>query len=38
MAEKSVAAPVLPIDRKYHGCSSIKDYELMEKLGEGTFG
>ncbi|KAF0384368.1 Pkinase-domain-containing protein [Gigaspora margarita] len=23
---------------KFHGCSSIDDYELMDKLGEGTFG
>jgi len=24
--------------RQYHGCSSIRDYDLQEKLGEGTFG
>lgn len=23
---------------RFHGCSSIKNYEFMEKLGEGTFG
>ncbi|CAG8635871.1 7712_t:CDS:2, partial [Dentiscutata heterogama] len=23
---------------KFHGCSSIDDYEFMDKLGEGTFG
>lgn len=24
--------------RKFHGCSSIREYEIMGKLGEGTFG
>jgi serine/threonine-protein kinase BUR1 len=24
--------------RKYRGCSSIKEYEIKQKLGEGTFG
>lgn len=23
---------------RFHGCSSIKNYEVLEKLGEGTFG
>ncbi|KAF2457009.1 kinase-like domain-containing protein [Lineolata rhizophorae] len=26
------------LNRKFHGCSSIKDYDVMDKLGEGTFG
>ncbi|CAG8500756.1 13481_t:CDS:2, partial [Acaulospora morrowiae] len=25
-------------DHKFHGCSSILDYEINDKLGEGTFG
>ncbi|KAK5149427.1 hypothetical protein LTR04_007079 [Oleoguttula sp. CCFEE 6159] len=29
---------VEPLQRKFHGCSTIKEYELMGKLGEGTFG
>lgn len=24
--------------RDFEGCSSLKDYELLEKIGEGTFG
>lgn len=23
---------------RFHGCSSIRDYEVLGKLGEGTFG
>lgn len=23
---------------RFRGCSSIKSYEILEKLGEGTFG
>ncbi|KAF2756017.1 Pkinase-domain-containing protein, partial [Pseudovirgaria hyperparasitica] len=29
---------VTPIQRTYKGCSSIRDYQVMDKLGEGTFG
>jgi hypothetical protein len=38
MAEMNETGKVQALGRIYHGCSSIKDYELMEKLGEGTFG
>ena len=38
MAEKSAAKSVEAIHRSYHGCSSLKEYELVRKLGEGTFG
>ena len=38
MAETNEPGKVQALGRIYHGCSSIKDYELMEKLGEGTFG
>ncbi|KIW09331.1 serine/threonine-protein kinase bur1 [Verruconis gallopava] len=31
-------SPPRPLDRKYHGVSSIRDYEIEQKLGEGTFG
>lgn len=23
---------------RFHGCSSIREYEILGKLGEGTFG
>ena len=25
-------------ERSYRGCSTIEDYDLLRKLGEGTFG
>lgn len=24
--------------RDFEGCSALRDYELLEKIGEGTFG
>ena len=27
-----------PTERTYRGCSTIGDYDLLRKLGEGTFG
>ncbi|KAF2261169.1 Pkinase-domain-containing protein [Lojkania enalia] len=30
--------PPKGITRRFHGCSKISDYEMMQKLGEGTFG
>lgn len=39
MAQPSSAAPAPGLaHRKFHGCSSIREYEVMSKLGEGTFG
>jgi hypothetical protein len=34
------ASPVIRADpsREYMGCSSISQYEVLQKLGEGTFG
>lgn len=32
------ASSTRPLDRKYHGSSSIHDYDISLKLGEGTFG
>jgi serine/threonine-protein kinase BUR1 len=30
--------PVSPIHRHFQGTSHLKDYEILRKLGEGTFG
>ncbi|KAH7051332.1 kinase-like domain-containing protein [Macrophomina phaseolina] len=40
MAQHSSSATPAPslASRRFHGCSSIRDYEVMGKLGEGTFG
>lgn len=38
MAQSPAAVPVKGITRKFHGCSKIGEYEIMGKLGEGTFG
>lgn len=27
-----------PPTKSFHGCSRIQDYEILRKLGEGTFG
>lgn len=27
-----------PLQRRYHGSASIKEYDFIAKLGEGTFG
>ena len=27
-----------PPTKAFHGCSRIQDYEILRKLGEGTFG
>ena len=32
------AAPKDDPNTRFHGCSSINQYEVLEKLGEGTFG
>jgi hypothetical protein len=31
-------APAQRIIKHFHGCSRITDYEILGKLGEGTFG
>ncbi|KAH5027812.1 hypothetical protein HBI74_112680 [Parastagonospora nodorum] len=38
MANSSNATPQLPMQRRFKGCSKIGEYEMMQKLGEGTFG
>ncbi|ORX93017.1 kinase-like domain-containing protein [Clohesyomyces aquaticus] len=38
MATPPAAAPPKGITRKFHGCSKIGEYRIMQKLGEGTFG
>lgn len=38
MAQVAVGVRPTPIKRTYHGASGIRDYDLMGKLGEGTFG
>ncbi|KAF2474169.1 Pkinase-domain-containing protein [Lindgomyces ingoldianus] len=38
MATSPAAAPSKGITRRFHGCSKIGDYRIMQKLGEGTFG
>ncbi|KAF2654768.1 Pkinase-domain-containing protein [Lophiostoma macrostomum CBS 122681] len=34
----SAAMPPRAIPRHFQGCSKITDYDMMQKLGEGTFG
>lgn len=38
MALAKTNPPAHGIQRRFHGCSKIGEYELMQKLGEGTFG
>ncbi|KAF2012594.1 Pkinase-domain-containing protein [Aaosphaeria arxii CBS 175.79] len=39
MANTTAAAtPPKGITRRFHGCSKIGEYEMIQKLGEGTFG
>ncbi|KAF2841694.1 Pkinase-domain-containing protein, partial [Patellaria atrata CBS 101060] len=38
MSEAAATPSVKPLNRKFKGASSIKDYEIIRKLGEGTFG
>jgi len=33
-----VASPAKSTGHKFQGCSPIQKYEMLEKLGEGTFG
>ncbi|KAF2404808.1 Pkinase-domain-containing protein [Trichodelitschia bisporula] len=35
---KSTPTAPVPLNRSYSGCSSIRNYEIGLKLGEGTFG
>ncbi|ORY38418.1 Pkinase-domain-containing protein [Rhizoclosmatium globosum] len=37
-SQSSVVPPPLLLQRVYHGCSSIDDYQNERKVGEGTFG
>ncbi|TID19745.1 serine/threonine-protein kinase bur1 [Venturia nashicola] len=32
------AMPTRPLDRRYHGSAKLEEYDVQEKLGEGTFG
>ncbi|KAF1829395.1 Pkinase-domain-containing protein [Decorospora gaudefroyi] len=38
MAQAAGAVPQQTLQRRFHGCSKIGEYEMMRKLGEGTFG
>lgn len=38
MATPATAASQNGLQRKYKGCAKIGDYEMLQKLGEGTFG
>ncbi|CAO2649574.1 Nn.00g069590.m01.CDS01 [Neocucurbitaria sp. VM-36] len=38
MANSSAATPSQGLQRRFKGCSKIGEYEMMQKLGEGTFG
>ena len=39
MANQGAAkSPVPSAERTYRGCATIGDYDLLRKLGEGTFG
>ncbi|KAJ9642821.1 serine/threonine protein kinase, CMGC, CDC2/CDK sub [Coniosporium tulheliwenetii] len=38
MATAAVASPANGLQRTFHGCSSIREYDVQRKLGEGTFG
>jgi serine/threonine-protein kinase BUR1 len=35
---QATSSPARPLERKYRGSSNIHDYEIDQKLGEGTFG
>jgi hypothetical protein len=35
---KKLMIPKLTKLRAFEGCSNLKDYEMLEKIGEGTFG
>lgn len=32
------ASPLLTSFRQWHGCTSMSEYEMLDKVGEGTFG
>ncbi|KAF2669026.1 Pkinase-domain-containing protein [Microthyrium microscopicum] len=38
MATASSSSTAVPLRRKYSGCSDLKAYSILRKLGEGTFG
>lgn len=38
MANSSSATPARGLQRRFKGCSKIGEYDMMQKLGEGTFG
>jgi serine/threonine-protein kinase BUR1 len=38
MANSSSATPQQGMKRRFMGCSKIGEYEMLQKLGEGTFG
>ncbi|KNG45132.1 serine threonine-protein kinase bur1 [Stemphylium lycopersici] len=38
MATPAGATPSRTLQRRFKGCSKIGEYEMMQKLGEGTFG
>ena len=38
MANPATSTARPPLQRKYKGCSKIGEYEMLQKLGEGTFG
>lgn len=38
MAEVTVNSAADPTQRRYRGCAKLTDYEITDKLGEGTFG
>ncbi|KAH7348104.1 kinase-like domain-containing protein [Pyrenochaeta sp. MPI-SDFR-AT-0127] len=38
MANSAGATPSQGLQRRFKGCSKIGEYEMMQKLGEGTFG
>lgn len=38
MANSAGATPSHTLQRRFKGCSKIGEYEMMKKLGEGTFG
>ncbi|KAF2253875.1 Pkinase-domain-containing protein [Trematosphaeria pertusa] len=38
MATAAAASPPKGIQRRFRGCSKIGEYEMLQKLGEGTFG
>lgn len=38
MANPSPATPARGLQRRFKGCSKIGEYDMLQKLGEGTFG